>query len=242
MGRDGRLRVPLFPTGNLYDRLVLFPFKVSAWMRDGLRSSDLGSHLATHYRAATPRSSKTVVVLGAGNVSAIPVTDTFTKLFQEGKVVLLKMSPVNGCLGPIFERALQPLRARAVRTAALKFQPVCAGGQKKLATPALGNEIQDQPPVGVVDERGRFQKRMSECVELATADLPVDVTSRRQPKLQFPRRRCLRQRRIAGPATGLMERVKLPIRRLLVGKDQWFWCRGIIALHQRRAEGDEGYY
>ncbi len=108
-GADGRLRVPLLPTGVLYDRLALFPFKVTAWMRDGIRQENLNDHLATHYRAAGPRPAKTVVVLGAGNVSAIPLTDTFSKLFQEGSVVLLKMSPVNDYLGPLFERAMETL-------------------------------------------------------------------------------------------------------------------------------------
>ena len=45
-----------------------------------------------------------MLVLGAGNVSSIPATDTISKVFQEGQVVLLKMNPVNEYLGPIFER------------------------------------------------------------------------------------------------------------------------------------------
>jgi len=49
------------------------------------------------------------LVLGAGNVSSIPLTDTLTKIFQDGYLVLLKMNPVNDYLGPIFERALAPL-------------------------------------------------------------------------------------------------------------------------------------
>ena len=109
LGPEGRLRVPLLPTGVLYDRLAFFPFKVTAWMRDGIRREDLNDYLATHYRRAGPRHAKTVAVLGAGNVSAIPLTDSFTKLFQEGGVVLLKMNPVNDYLGPIFERVLKPL-------------------------------------------------------------------------------------------------------------------------------------
>lgn len=49
------------------------------------------------------------LVLGAGNVSSIAATDALGKLFQEGRVVLLKMSPVNEYLGLIFERAFAPL-------------------------------------------------------------------------------------------------------------------------------------
>jgi hypothetical protein len=106
---DGRLCVLLLPTGVLYDRLALFPFKVTARMREGVRQENLNDYLAPQYRAAGPRLAKTVAVLGAGNVSAIPLTDAFTKLFQESGVVLLKMSPVNDYLGPVFERVLKPL-------------------------------------------------------------------------------------------------------------------------------------
>lgn len=108
-GSGGRLRVPLLPTGILYDRLAMSPFKVTAWMQDGISPEDLAAHLATHFRSPGRLSPRTVVVLGAGNVSAIPVTDALTKLFHEGNVVLLKMSPVNEYLGPLFEQALQPL-------------------------------------------------------------------------------------------------------------------------------------
>ena len=89
--------------------MAFFPFKVTAWMQNGIHRENLSDCLAPHYRRPGPRPAKTVVVLGAGNVSAIPLTDAFTKVFQEGGVVLLKMSPVNDYLGPIFERAVQPL-------------------------------------------------------------------------------------------------------------------------------------
>jgi hypothetical protein len=108
-GADGQLRVPLMPTRSLYDRLVLFPFKVTAWMRDGVHEEDLQEHIATGFHAIGPRPAKTIVVLGAGNVSAIPLTDTFSKVFHEGGVVLLKLSPVNEYLGLLFEDALRPL-------------------------------------------------------------------------------------------------------------------------------------
>ena len=89
--------------------MAFFPFKVTAWMQNGIHRENLGDCLALHYRRPGPRPAKMVVVLGAGNVSAIPLTDACTKVFQEGGVVLLKMSPVNDYLGPIFERVLQPL-------------------------------------------------------------------------------------------------------------------------------------
>jgi acyl-CoA reductase-like NAD-dependent aldehyde dehydrogenase len=51
-------------------------------------------------------------VLGAGNVLSIPVLDVICKSFIDGAVCLLKMSPVNAYLGPLFELAMAPLIAR----------------------------------------------------------------------------------------------------------------------------------
>ncbi|HND56198.1 MAG TPA: hypothetical protein PLV92_27465, partial [Pirellulaceae bacterium] len=35
-GSDGRLRVPIMPTGCLYDSIVFFPYRVTAWMNAGI--------------------------------------------------------------------------------------------------------------------------------------------------------------------------------------------------------------
>ena len=48
-------------------------------------------------------------MLGAGNVSAIPMLDALYCLFADGDVVVLKMNPVNEAYGPVFERVLEPL-------------------------------------------------------------------------------------------------------------------------------------
>lgn len=57
----------------------------------------------------TPPTPHLALVLGAGNVSAIPVTDALTMILQNNAAVLLKMNPVNDYLGPIFKRTLRPL-------------------------------------------------------------------------------------------------------------------------------------
>ncbi|MDA0283346.1 MAG: aldehyde dehydrogenase family protein, partial [Planctomycetota bacterium] len=49
------------------------------------------------------------VVVGAGNVTGIPAADMLTKLCVDNRAVLLKMNPVNECVGPVFERAFAPL-------------------------------------------------------------------------------------------------------------------------------------
>jgi acyl-CoA reductase-like NAD-dependent aldehyde dehydrogenase len=46
-----------------------------------------------------------VLVLGGGNVNAIPSMDVLSKMFNEGKACILKMNPVNAYLGPYIEKA-----------------------------------------------------------------------------------------------------------------------------------------
>ena len=87
---------------GLFDSLVFAGFTRhrAGWAREVTRA-DL-EHLGSHLKNLPP--AKTVLVLGAGNVSSIPPTDAISKIFQEGHVVLLKMNPVNEYLGPIFQR------------------------------------------------------------------------------------------------------------------------------------------
>ncbi len=46
-------------------------------------------------------------MLGAGNIPSIGLMDVLTKMFNEGKVCLLKMNPVNAYLGPFIEEAFK---------------------------------------------------------------------------------------------------------------------------------------
>ena len=108
-GPDGRLRVPVFPARGMFDAITFQGFKVDAWMKPGITRESLrrcADGVPGRWNSGNPRIA---LVLGAGNVSSIPTTDAFTKLFQEGRTVLLKMNPVNESLGPIFERAYKPL-------------------------------------------------------------------------------------------------------------------------------------
>jgi hypothetical protein len=102
----GGLSVQVMPVRGLFDPLVFTGFKAHSWLAPEVTRQDLerlGSHLKS------PGPAKTVLVLGAGNVSSIPPTDAISKIFQEGNAVLLKMNPVNEYLGPVFEKLFERL-------------------------------------------------------------------------------------------------------------------------------------
>ncbi len=117
-GRDGRVHVRVMPAPGLFDAIIFQGFSAEVVMQPEVTLENLGDHLAPQYRVpqyrapqyrAPRQSGKVSLVLGAGNVGSIPATDAFSKLFEAGHVVLLKINPVNEYIGPIFERALAPL-------------------------------------------------------------------------------------------------------------------------------------
>ncbi|MCA9266118.1 MAG: hypothetical protein KDA60_19800, partial [Planctomycetales bacterium] len=107
---QGRVKVPILPAKGLFDPLNFLGFRAYARMLPEVTTENLMGYRAPQF-AVEPQPGITLV-LGAGNVSSIPLIDVLSKLFHEGQVVLLKVNPVNEYLGPIFERALAPLMAR----------------------------------------------------------------------------------------------------------------------------------
>lgn len=106
---DGVVRVPVFPARCLFDRLLFAPIRAEARLRSGSDLADLYGENLKRVRGEGDCQPTVALVLGAGNVSSIPITDTLTKIFQENQSVLLKMNPVNEYVGPIFERAFASL-------------------------------------------------------------------------------------------------------------------------------------
>lgn len=105
---NGQLSVQVFPARGLFDSILFQGFRADVWMRPGVTRDNLRDHMATRLRDGE-KSAGAALVLGAGNVASIAPTDAFSRIFQEGKVVLLKMNPVNEYLGPIFTDAFAPL-------------------------------------------------------------------------------------------------------------------------------------
>jgi acyl-CoA reductase-like NAD-dependent aldehyde dehydrogenase len=101
--RDGRLTVPVFPASAI-DGLLFKDVRVDVRMQSGVSEDDLAEHRARFYRQPG-NDGRVVMVLGAGNIAAIPAMDVITKMFNEGKVCLLKMNPVNAYQGPFIEEA-----------------------------------------------------------------------------------------------------------------------------------------
>jgi aldehyde dehydrogenase (NAD(P)+) len=105
----GRLRVQVFPA-NAIDGTLFKGVRTDVHLEHGIGERELAESRARFYQH-TPREARVVLVLGAGNISGIPPMDVLSKIFNEGKACVLKMSPVNAYLGPFLERAFaEPIR------------------------------------------------------------------------------------------------------------------------------------
>lgn len=104
---DGQVVVDVFPNGP-YDALLFSGIHAEVWMQPGVTPETLSETMAVWYKRRQPEP-RIALVLGAGNVAAIPPLDVFYKMIADGAVCILKMNPVNDYLGPVFEDALKPL-------------------------------------------------------------------------------------------------------------------------------------
>jgi acyl-CoA reductase-like NAD-dependent aldehyde dehydrogenase len=111
---DGRWRVRVFPA-TAYDRVVFPQTTAEVWMQPGVTREQIESGQAAAY--ADPDGHAGVsLVLAAGNVASLGPRDVLSKLFVEGRVVVMKANPVNDYLVPHWERALGALvRAGVLR-------------------------------------------------------------------------------------------------------------------------------
>ena len=101
--------MPAFPATPA-DSLLLSGYTADVWLRPGVT--------AEHARATAGLAQKNPaggggvgLVLGAGNVTGIPVLDVFYELIAGNRVVILKLNPTMDALAEVFARALAPLVA-----------------------------------------------------------------------------------------------------------------------------------
>ncbi|HEX6434178.1 MAG TPA: aldehyde dehydrogenase family protein, partial [Gemmatimonadales bacterium] len=106
---DQRLAVQVFPAGTI-DGTLFKGVRVDVHLQSGVTEEEMNASRARFYKSPD-HEGRVVLVLGAGNISGIPTKDLLTKMFNEGKVCVLKMNPVNAYLGPFLEEAFaDPIR------------------------------------------------------------------------------------------------------------------------------------
>lgn len=101
---DGRTVARVFPS-TLFERLMFAGATADVWIERGKPATQ-----GAIYHGEGPTGGRVCCILGGGNVSSIPAMDALYKLFVEDEVVLLKMNPVNEALGPVLEKAFEPLK------------------------------------------------------------------------------------------------------------------------------------
>jgi aldehyde dehydrogenase (NAD(P)+) len=100
---DGRLTAQVFPAGSI-DGTLFKGVTIDVHLQHGVSEQGLQATRAQFYKRRT-HDGRVVLVLGAGNINAIPSMDLISKIFNEGKACVLKLNPVNAYLGPYLERA-----------------------------------------------------------------------------------------------------------------------------------------
>jgi len=106
-GIDGKLVVQNYPMNTL-DKIMFGGLIAESVLEAGVDEKQLEEKRASFYKKPD-HQGKVALVLGAGNVNSIPPTDVITKLFNEGKVCILKMNPVNAYMGPYIAEAFKEL-------------------------------------------------------------------------------------------------------------------------------------
>jgi aldehyde dehydrogenase (NAD(P)+) len=97
----GQVLVDVMPT-TAVERLLFSGSKAEVWMDPSITAESVRDHIAPFYGVDAPDGA-VCAVMGAGNVASIAPLDVIYKLFNEGEVTILKMSPVNEYLGVILE-------------------------------------------------------------------------------------------------------------------------------------------
>ncbi|MCW3492790.1 aldehyde dehydrogenase family protein [Microbacterium sp. SSM24] len=103
----GRLRAQVFPLTAI-DGMLLSGYTGEVWFQPGVTEAAVRRDAGL--AQLTPTESGGVgLVLGAGNVTSIPVLDVMYELLAHNRVAILKVNPTQDPLVPVFERALAPL-------------------------------------------------------------------------------------------------------------------------------------
>jgi len=102
-----RIAIQVIP-GNIFDKILYSGMTGEVWMEPGVSEAEVKSTQAMAYQEPQAHAGVSLV-LGAGNVASLGPRDVLTKMFAEGKVVVLKANPVNDYLVPYWNKSLKSL-------------------------------------------------------------------------------------------------------------------------------------
>jgi acyl-CoA reductase-like NAD-dependent aldehyde dehydrogenase len=163
---NGQVAVPIFPTSGL-EKMLLLGMHAETWLEPGVTAENVFLNVP----GMDGRPGGVALVLGAGNISAIPCADMLHKLFIEGEVVALKINPVNDYLGPLFEKGFAALIRRG-------FLRILYGGS------ALGAYLCSHPSVDTIHLTG--SDKTFESVVFGPGDEGARKKTERTPRTTKP--------------------------------------------------------
>ena len=99
-----RIAVQVLPA-SAFDQVLYRGVTAEVWMEPGVSEDVVHATQAGAYRDPLGHAGVSLV-LGAGNVASLGPRDVLSKMFAEGKVVVLKANPVNDYLVPYWSRAM----------------------------------------------------------------------------------------------------------------------------------------
>ena len=105
--RAGQLRAQVFPA-DATDRNLLRGFRGEVWLKPGVDSVQARQR-AGLAQLDPAKPGGIGLVLGAGNITSIPVLDVVYELLSANRVVMLKINPTQEPLLGVFQRVLRPL-------------------------------------------------------------------------------------------------------------------------------------
>lgn len=104
---ESRIAIRVMPA-NIFDKVLYSGITGEVWMAPGVTEARVRVDQAPAYQHPAAHEG-VALVLGAGNVASLGPRDVLTKLFAEGKVVLLKANPVNDYLVPFWSQSMASL-------------------------------------------------------------------------------------------------------------------------------------
>lgn len=129
-----RIAIQVLPASG-FDKLLYSGMSGEVWMEPGITEQQVQETQAEVYKSAASHAGVSLV-LGAGNVASLGPRDVLTKLFAEGKVVVLKANPVNEYLVPYWEQAMAALIEKG-------FLRIVSGGAATGAYLTNHDQVQD---------------------------------------------------------------------------------------------------